>query len=97
MANLLHSGRYVLDTAAVVVGAGEKLRLASVHFTGTTDLDDCILHDGGGKVIWSCKLGDVSVSGFQAGHNFGKDGLSVDGLDLDTIDNGILIVYLARL
>jgi len=96
MANLLHSGRYVLDTAEEVVAAGTFLRLASVFFIGTTDEDDCILHDGNGKEIWKTKLGDVSVNGYTDGHNFGKDGIIVDGLDLATIDHGILYVYLAK-
>lgn len=96
MANAVYKGRYVLDSAASVVAAGTSLRLASVFFVGTTDLDDCILHDGNGKEIWKCKLGDVSVQGCNAGHSFGRDGILVDGLDLDTIDNGTLYVYLAR-
>lgn len=98
MANLEHNGRWVLDTAESVVAAGTKLRLASVFFVGTTDADDCILHDGNGKLIWSCKLGTLLTGiGNQVGHNFGKDGTIVDGLDLDTIDHGTLFVYLAKL
>ncbi len=96
MANTLHNGRYVLDTAESVVAAGTTLRLASVHFKGTGDESECILHDGNGKVVWATKLGDVSLNGYTDGHNFGKDGQIVDGLDLDTIDNGTLIVYLAK-
>lgn len=97
MANLLHNGRYVLDTAESVVAAGTTLRLASVWFIGTTNEDDCILHDGNGKVIWACKLGTLLTGvGNQCGHNFGIGGQIVDGLDLDTIDHGILIVYLAK-
>ncbi len=98
MANELLNGRYVLDTAESVVAAGTALRLASVWFTGAANEDDCILHDGNGKVVWSCKLGTLLTGiGNQVGHNFGKDGTVVDGLDLDTIDGGILIVYLAKL
>ncbi len=98
MANELVNGRYILDTAESVVAAGTILKLASVHFTGAADVDDCILHDGNGKLIWSCKLGTLLTGvGNQASHNFGIDGTSVDGLDLDTIDGGVLIVYLARL
>jgi len=98
MANALHNGRYVLDTAEAVIAAGTALRLLSVLFVGTTDEDDCILHDGGGKEIWKCKLGDVSVHGYQSGHVFGGgNGIIVDGLDLDTIDHGKLYVYLGKL
>lgn len=98
MANALHNGRYVLDTAESVVAAGTALRLASVWFTGAANEDDCILHDGNGKLVWSCKLGTLLTGiGNQVGHNFGKDGTVVDGLDLDTIDAGTLIVYLAKL
>lgn len=98
MANTLYNGRYVLDTAEEVVAAGTTLRLASVWFIGVANEDDCILHDGNGKVIWQCKLGTLLTGiGNQVGHNFGKDGTIVDGLDLDTIDGGLLIVYLAKL
>jgi len=97
MPNTLYNGRYVLDTAESVVAAGTPLRLNAVHFAGTTDEDDCILHDGNGKEIWKTKLGDVSVNGYTDGSNFGKDGIIVDGLDLDTIDNGVLFVYLGKL
>lgn len=98
MANALLNGRYVLDTAESIVSAGTALRLASIWFIGTADVDDCILHDGNGKLIWSCKLGTLLTGiGNQIGHNFGKDGTIVDGLVLDTLDNGTLIVYLAKL
>jgi len=97
MANALLNGRWVLDTAESVVAAGTILRISSLHFVGTTDEDDCILHDGNGKEVWKCKLGDVSVNGYQASMNFGENGQIVDGLDLDTIDHGILYVYLNRL
>lgn len=97
MANTQYGARYVLDTAEVVVATGTRFRLMAVEYVGTTNLDDCILHDGAGKEIWKCKLGDVSVSGCQAGRVFGKDGIIVDGLDLDTIDHGTLFVYLGKL
>lgn len=97
MANALINGRYVLDTAESVLAAGTKVRINSVLFVGTTDEHDCILHDGNGKEIFKCKLGDVSVNGYQFGQSFGKDGLVVDGLDLDTIDSGVLYVYLGKL
>ena len=97
MANARVSGRYILDTAESVVAAGTSLRINAVKFVGTTDVDDCILHDGNGKEIWKCKLGAVATSGCQDGDNFGKDGQIVDGLDLDTIDNGTLFVYLGKL
>lgn len=97
MANLRHNGRWVLDTAESVVAAGTAVRLASVCFVGTTDADDCILHDGNGKEIWKCKLGTVTTVGYQVSHNFGEGGQIVDGLDLDTIDHGTVYVYLAKL
>ena len=97
MGNALHNGRYVLDTAEEVVAAGTILRLASVWYFGTANEDDCILHDGNGKVIWKCKLGTLLTGiGNQVGHDFGRNGLIVDGLNLNTIDSGILIVYLDR-
>lgn len=97
MANELVNGRWVLDTAESVVAAGTPVRIQSICFVGTTDADDCILHDGNGKEIWKCKLGTVATSGYQASISFGKQGQTVDGLDLDTIDHGVLYIYLARL
>jgi len=97
MANKQYGGRWVLDTAESVVAAGTPVRITAVHFIGTGDEDDCILHDGNGKEIWKAKLGDVSVNGYQAKGEFGADGIVVDGLDLDTIDHGILYVYLGKL
>ena len=97
MANTLYNGRYALDTAEEVVAAGTTLRLNSVSFVGTTNEDDCILHDGNGKEVWKCKLGAVATSGYQADGSFGKDGIIVNGLDLDTIDHGTLFVYLGKL
>ena len=97
MANKLYNGRYVLDTAESVIAAGTSLRLAAVWFVGTTDADTCILHDGNGKVIWETTLGTVATVGMTDGTTFGKDGIIVDGLDLDTIDHGALYVYLAKL
>lgn len=97
MANQEFSGRLVLDTAEVVKAAGNKLRITSVHFVGAADLDDCILHDGNGKEIIRFKLGTVATNGCNASHVFGGQGIVVDGLDLDTIDNGLLFVYLGRI
>ena len=96
MANLRHNTRWVLDTAESVVAAGTTLVITALHYVGTTDEHDCILHDGKGKEIWKTKLGDVSVHGYTDGANFGGDGQVVDGLDLDTIDSGILYVYLGK-
>ena len=97
MANTKYNGRWVLDTAEPVVAAGTPVRITAAKFIGTADEDDCILHDGNGKLICSFKLGDVSVNGYDAGINFGEGGQIVDGLDLDTIDHGTLIVYLGKL
>ena len=97
MGNTAYNGRWVLDTAESVVAAGTTLRLNAVKFVGTADNDDCILHDGNGKEIWKCKLGTVATVGYQDGDTFGKDGIIVNGLDLDTIDSGVLYVYLGRL
>lgn len=97
MANTQYGARWVLDTAESVVAAGTAIRIKSVEFVGTTDLDDCILHDGNGKEIWKGKLGDVSVNGCNVGKTFGGEGIIVDGMDLDTIDNGTLFVYLGKL
>jgi hypothetical protein len=97
MANAKVGTRWILDTAEAVVAAGTPIRINSVYFIGTTDADDCILHDGNAKEIWKGKLGTVATVGYQVGHDFGKDGIVVDGLDLDTIDHGILYVYLGKL
>lgn len=97
MANTKYNGRWVLDTAEAVVAAGTPVRINAVLYVGTADEDDCILHDGNGKEICKFKLGDVSVNGYQQSMNFGKDGQVVDGLDLDTIDSGVLYVYLGKL
>jgi len=97
MANLKHNGRWVLDTAEVVVAAGTPVRINALCYVGTSDGDDCVLHDGNGKEIWKCKLGTVATSGYQVDINFGPDGQMVDGLDLDTIDHGVLYVYLGKL
>ena len=97
MANALINGRYVLDTAEPVVSTGAFLRLKSIYFEGGGDVGKCILHDGGGKVIWQATLGDVSVSGDNAGHTFGGEGTIVDGMDLDTLSAGVCIVYLGKL
>jgi hypothetical protein len=97
MANTQYGARWVLDTAESVVAANTFLRLLGFWFVGTTDADDCIVHDGNGKEVWKCKLGDVSVNGYDRGIIFPSPGLIVDGLDLDTIDNGILYVYLGKL
>jgi hypothetical protein len=97
MPNLKHNGRWVLDTAESVVAAGIPVRITAAHYIGTSDVDDCILHDGNGKLICSFKLGTVATTGYQASLNFGEGGQIVDGLDLDTIDHGTLIVYLGKL
>lgn len=96
MGNLRYGARWVLDTAESVVAAGTFINITAVEFVGTGDESECILHDGNGKKIWSGKLGDVTVSGYNVGRDFGKDGIVVDGLDLDTIGNGVLYVYLGR-
>lgn len=96
MANTRYNTRYVCETAESIVAAGTPIRIVAVEFVGTTNEDDCILHDGNGKEIWKCKLGAVATSGYQAGRSFGKDGITVDGLDLDTIDHGTLFIYLGK-
>ena len=96
MANTQYNTRWVLDTAESVVAAGTPIRIQSLVYVGTTNEDDCILHDGNGKEIWKCKLGTVATSGYQVSIPFGDRGQVVDGLDLDTLDNGILYVYLTR-
>ena len=97
MANALVGVRYILDTALPVVSAGTTIRIGGLCYVGTTDGDDCILHDGNGKEIWKCKLGTVATAGYQQSIMFGDGGIAVDGLDLDTIDHGLLYVYLTRL
>ena len=100
MANVRFNGRWVLDTAEPVVSVGTPLRLSSVHYIGTSNLDECILHDGNGKLVWSVKLGDAEgllSRGCQVSFDFGEGGTVVDGLDLDTISNGTLYIYFSRL
>ena len=97
MGNTKYNARWVLDTAESVVAVGTIVKIRALHFIGTGDESDCILHDGNGKEIWKAKLGDVSVNGYQASISFGDEGNAVNGLDLDTIDNGILYVYLGKL
>ena len=97
MANAKHNSRWVLDTAELVVAAGTPIRINALHYIGTADAHDCILHDGNGKLICSFKLGDVSVNGYQSSITFGEGGQIVDGLDLDTIDSGTLFVYMGKL
>ena len=87
----------MLDTAESVVAAGTFVRIMSLCFVGAADVDDCVLHDGNGKEIWKCKLGTVATAGYQASVDFGEKGIVVDGLDLDTIDAGMLYVYLGKL
>ncbi len=96
MANTRYNTRWVCESEAEIVTAGTEVRIQSLVFVGTTNGDDCILHDGNSVEIWKCKLGTVATSGYQASINFGPSGQTVDGLDLDTIDNGTLFVYLKR-
>ena len=95
MANALVGTRYILDTAESVVAAGTPLRITAIHFIGAANADDVILHDGNAKLIWSAKLGTIANTGNQANISYPSP-QTVDGLDLDTIDGGTLIVYLAR-
>src|SRR4030042_2267743 len=97
MANTRYNDRWVLDTAESVVAVGTHIRIKSLCYVGTTNADDCILHDGNGKEVWKCKLGTVGTAGYQASISFGESGIVVNGLDLDTIDSGVLYVYLAKL
>ena len=96
MANTQYNTRWVLDTAEEVVAAGTPIRILGLCYVGTTNADDCILHDGNGKEIWKCKLGTVGTSGYQVTFSLGNQGMVVDGLDLDTIAHGVLYVYLGK-
>ncbi len=97
MSNELVNGRYVLDTTGEIAATGTILRLASIWFIGGANEDDCILNDAAGKLIWSCKLGTLLTGiGNQVGHDFGRNGTIVNGLNLATIDGGNLIIYLDR-
>lgn len=98
MANALVGTRYILDTFESVVAAGTPIRIQALSFVGGGDVHVCVLHDGNGKEIWKCAVGDVSVYGTENNIVFGKEGIMVDGLDLDSIGSGsILYVYLAKL
>jgi len=97
MANTRTGPRWVLDTAEAVIASGTFLNIKALRFVGTEDEADCILHDAAGIEIWKSKLGDVSVSGYQDSISFGDEGIVVNGLDLDTLDNGKLYVYLGKL
>lgn len=98
MANERLNGRWVLDTPESVVAAGTAVRIQSISFVGSDDVYLATLHDGNAKEIWKCAVGDISVCGNEKNICFGKDGIIVDGLDLDSISSGSkMYVYLAKL
>ena len=90
MANDITSNPWVLDTAGVVTTA--PFRCKEIVWTPTTDGDDLLLADNGGKTIWSLKA--VAADANQ-GIEYPKriDG-ALNGLDITTIDNGTVYVYL---
>ncbi len=96
MAKNVTGNPLILDTAETVYATGgRECRIKAIKYIGTGDEASCILQDGAAREIWRGKLGDVSVDGYQDSDYFGDRGFISDGLIVATIDNGIVLVYLA--
>ena len=97
MANVSTGSWMVLDTAEAVVVTGTHIRILAIRYVGTTNVDDCVVSDAAGKIIWASKLGAVATVGCQDQTYFGTDGIVVNGLTVTTLDNGKVYVYLGKL
>jgi hypothetical protein len=92
MANVLVTNPMVIDTAGLITK--DKITVKAFSWIGTSDGDDLIINDGSDtNEIWSSKLGDVSVTGYETHIGFGREGIAFQGLFVNTIDNGTLKIY----
>lgn len=82
----------ILDTTAGLV-TNNPIIIKSISFQGSADFAEMVLKDKTNtNTVWSTKLGTVATSGHERSINFG-DGIPVKGLYLNTITNGIVLVY----
>ena len=88
-----YKGRYVATATGQITA--EMVKVRGISYLGTTDADDLVITDGKDvNKIWETKLGDVSVAGCRDGIDFGG-GIWFDGLYVNTIDSGTVIIYFA--
>lgn len=91
MANYISPNPMVLADTGLITN--NPLIIKAISFQGTTDVDDMVLKDKTNtNTIWSTKLGDVSVDGYEKNISFGS-GIPVKGLHLNTIDHGVVLIY----
>ena len=88
-----------LDTAEVVVAAGSKVFVRKVVFWPAVNTDDLILREYLGDnttlkdaIIMKGNLADLQPVEID----FGREGISVNGLTVGTIDGGTAHVYISR-
>lgn len=95
MANSVITNPMVLDTTGTIIAKGKPFIIRKIRYQGTSDDDDCLISDANGVAIWSGKIGDVSISGYNTESDFGDQGMPCNqGLVLTTIDHGSVYVYL---
>jgi len=86
MANVTDKNPMVLDTAGVVTESPVVIK--AIYWTGiTTDGDDLIIKDMGGGIVFKAKgLANADVDIYLGG-------FVAQGLNLDTIDSGVVLIY----
>ena len=88
-----YKGRYVATATGQITA--EMVKVRDISYLGTTNADDLIITDGKNvNKIWETKLGTVGTTGYRDSIDFGE-GIWFDGLYVNTIDSGTVIIYFA--
>ena len=91
--NVKTGNPWILDTAEEVVAKGTIIRIKAIKFARASAGDQCILHDGDGKVIYNDMV--AQSNGYNRADYFGERGFATDGLTVNDVGNGLIYLYLA--
>ena len=90
MANDLTGNPYICDTTGTVLST--PARVKKFVYTPTTDGDDLVVQDNAGNNVWKFKAIGAATDQSIFYENV-IDG-PVNGISINTIDNGTLYIYL---
>ena len=92
MANILTTNPMQIDTAGVILTKGKYFHINTLSWMPAADVDDLVISDADGNIIYQTKAGDISDQGYV--YEFALDLQNNNGITVTTIDGGKLLLYM---